>query len=409
MKLFQINVIANSGSTGRIAEDIGRVAISKGWQSYIAYGRWANASQSELIRIGNRLGILWHGVVTRLFDRHGLASRCATKKLIRRIKQIKPDIIHLHNVHGYFLNYKILFRYLASVDTPVIWTFHDCWPFTGHCAHFTYKKCNKWKTACVHCPEKGGYPASWLVDNSKQNYRLKKKYFNAVPNLTIVPVSYWLGDLVKKSFLQSPIKVIHNGIDLNVFKPTSRDIRHKYGIGKETCMILGVASVWTSRKGLYDFMRLATIIPSDWQIVLVGLSAKQIRALPEGVIGIERTENINELAALYSAADVFVNPTWEDNYPTTNLEAISCGTPTLTYRTGGSVESVTPETGAVVQQGDIQGVYDAVEMIHSKGKAHYSDICRSYAETHFDKNKCFEEYFKLYQNSLPPTAETHSL
>ena len=362
LKLLQINTVANSGSTGRIAEGIGISAMKNGMESFVAYGRWAMPSKSRLIRIGGKLDYLWHGLESRLFDNHGLASRRATKRFLRKVDEIAPDIVHLHNIHGYFLNYPMLFRYLAEKKIPVVWTLHDCWSFTGHCVHFDFCGCDRWKTQCHDCPQKKTYPASFVFDRSAKNYADKKEFFTLPENVTIVPVSCWLADLVASSFLKDyPRKVIYNGIDTDVFRPYDQtEMKAKFGLsGKK--VVLGVASVWSPRKGLEDFVKLAALLPAEeYRIVLVGLSEKQKKLLPHGITGLTKTESAEELAQLYSAADVFVNPTWEDNYPTTNLEAISCGTQVVTYRTGGSPESVTEGNGFVVEKGDPEQLASAV-------------------------------------------------
>lgn len=402
MKLLQINSVINFGSTGRIAEEIGQLAINNSWKSYIAYGRNDRPSESQLIKIGNDWDIKWHGLQTRLFDRHGLASTKATKRLVEKIQEIKPDIIHLHNLHGYYLNIEILFHYLATAGIPVVWTLHDCWPMTGHCAHFSFIGCDKWKMQCEHCPQKNGYPASYLMDRSLKNYQLKKKLFTSVPQMTLVPVSNWLANIVKESFLKIyPIKTIYNGVDTTVFTPCSTTkIREKYKIPTNTFVILGIASIWSERKGLKDFIRLSESLKENEMIILVGLTDKQINILPRNILGISRTENIHELAELYSLTDVFVNPTWEDNFPTTNIEALACGTPVITYQTGGSPEALTPETGFVVEQGDLAGIRDAIDSIKSKGKSFYAESCRERAVRMFNKNERYAEYLELYEQML---------
>lgn len=402
--LLQINVVVNSGSTGRIAEEIGQTAIEAGWKSYIAYGREkGRPSQSHKIRIGTDWDIKMHGVQTRVLDNHalGMSSRSATKDLIKQIEQIKPDVIHLHNVHGYYINAEVLFNYLSKLDTPVVWTFHDCWPFTGHCAHFDYAGCDKWKTGCYECPLKKGYLASLVIDRSKKNYEDKKRLFNSVKNMTLVPVSNWLGNYYKDSFLHKyNVRMIHNGIDTSVFQPKKNNPAIiKYNLqGK--FVILGVASVWGFRKGLQDFIKISDTLSSNHQIVLVGLSDKQIKELPNNIIGIARTESVNELAELYSAADVFANPTYEDNFPTTNLEALACGTPVITYNTGGSPEAVDADTGIVVEKGNTDALIDAINEIKQTGKAHYSDACRNRALQLYRKEDRYRDYINLYDELL---------
>ncbi|MFN3272763.1 MAG: glycosyltransferase [Cloacibacterium caeni] len=399
MKIFQINTVANSGSTGRITEGIGQEIINKGWESYIAYGRYANPSSSHLIKIGNKIDHYFHAFLTRLTDKHGLGSKYYTNKLIREIKKIDPDIIHLHNIHGYYINLQILFNYLRKSNKPVVWTLHDCWSFTGHCSYYEYVECSKWLTGCYSCPQKREYPKSILFDRSKQNYADKKRIFNSVENLTIVPVSKWLEGEVKKSFLKNHnIVTIQNGIDLEKFYPreNSDEIFERYNIGGKK-IILGVASTWDKRKGLEYFFKVAEMLPENLQIILVGLSESQLKSLPPKIIGIKRTESIDQLAELYSVASVFVNPTLEDTYPTTNLEAIACGTPVITFKSGGSPESVNDATGVVVEKGNIAELLQEILKITDIGKERFYSPCRTYALENFDKKQKFQEYIDLYK------------
>lgn len=395
-----------STSTGRIMQEIGELAIAKGWESYIAYsyGRdGVKPCRSQLVPVGSKADVAVHGLATRLLDRHGLASATATRRLIERIEEIKPDIIHIHNIHGYFLNYPLLFGYLAKCGTPVVWTVHDCWLYTGHCFYYSAIGCNKWQDGCGNCPQQREFPASWLVDRSARNFNDKRKAFTSVPRgrMVIAPVSEWIkGEMMKSFFKDFPFRVIHNGINLDVFKPMDGDaVKKKYGLaGKH--ILLGVASVWSKEKGLDDFRELAGMLAPDEVIVLVGVGKEVQETLPANIIGIGRTENIAELAALYSAATAFVNPTWQDNYPTVNLESISCGTPVVTYRTGGSIEAVTERTGLVVEQGDVAGLLDAVHAIMANGKDYYTAACREYALANFCKEERYADYFELYEEMM---------
>ena len=400
--LLQINSVANTGSTGRIAEGIGQAAIKAGWKSYIAYGRYANPSQSELIKIGNKWDVYNHVLQTRLFDKHGLASESTTRKLIQQIEQIKPDIIHLHNIHGYYLNYPILFEYLSKTNIPVVWTLHDCWPFTGHCAHWAFTGCDKWQTGCNRCIQQKSYPSSWFNDRSEQNYKDKREAFTAVPNITFVPVSNWLGNFIPNTFMKDyPIHRIYNGVDLSVFQPrdNKKEIFKQYQITTRYC-VLAVTNVWTVSKGYNDLKQISSLLGNDYTLVMVGVNEKQQKELSANIKGILRTENITQLADLYAAADVFINPTYADSFPTTNLEALACGTPVITYRTGGSPEAISPETGFVVEQGDIQGMVSAIEKICQEGKETYSKACRDRAVQYFNKEERFQEYIDLYNQIL---------
>jgi glycosyltransferase involved in cell wall biosynthesis len=391
MKIFQINSTCGYGSTGRIAVDILKEVEKNGGEGIIAYGRNDAPQGINSYKITTETDVKIHGVLSRITDRQGFYSTSATKKLIEKIKEYNPDIIHLHNVHGYYLNVKTLFEFLKEYNKPIVWTLHDCWTFTGHCAYFSFYGCEKWKTECNSCPLKKDYPSSLVLDNSKKNFIEKKELFTSLNNVTFVTPSVWLADLVKESYLKKfNVKVINNGIDLSKFKPTKSDFREKYNLENKQ-IILGVASVWEERKGLKDFIELNKMLDENQKIVLVGLNDSQLAELPKNIIGIKRTNSIDELAQLYSAADVFVNTTYEDNYPTTNLESISCGTPVITYKTGGSPESVAEGNGFIVEKGDILGVYEALKNV---------DGCKVETKDTFDASLRYKEYVDLYKELL---------
>lgn len=421
-KLLQINpVVRRNTSTGKIMLEIGELAAEMGWESYVAFSRGRDGDggaamgdcSSVPVPIGSRLSVALHGLETRLFDRHGLGSRLATRRFVREIRRMDPDIIHIHNIHGYFLNYKILFRYLAGCGKPVIWTVHDCWLYTGHCYHYSSAGCGKWKLSeggCSGCPQKREFPTSWLLDRSRRNWLDKKTSFNSVPKdlFTIVTVSSWMRDEMAQSFLAGcRFRVIHNGIDTEVFSPRdTREVRRKYGLGDRR-VILGLASIWTREKGFEEMRAIAVNTWPDEVVVMVGrMSASQRALLPENVVVIGRTENQDELAQLYSAATVFINPTWQDNYPTVNLESISCGTPVVTYRTGGSVESIVEgETGFVIEQGDIAGLVASIRFVERTGKERYTSACRDFAISHFRKQDRYADYLALYDSLLSRPSE----
>lgn len=399
-RLLQINpVVRLNTSTGRIMKEIGEIAQAAGWESYIAYSGARDGvpqHSSHLIPVGNKLDLAVHAVATRLFDAHGLVSRRATKQLIRRIQEIDPDIIHIHNVHGYWLNYPLLCRYLQESGKPVVWTVHDCWLYTGHCYHYAAAHCEKWQTGCGHCPQKRAFPASWLFDRSARNWRDKQRALGSLERLTIVPVSDWIRQEMSRSFLSDkPFRVIHNGIDLDVFKPEAAAGQNR----PAGTVILGVATLWHEQKGVRDFIDLAGRLHEGERLLLVGhMSEEQRAAFPAGVEFIERTENAAKLAALYARATAFVNPTWQDNYPTVNLEAIACGTPVVTYRTGGSVEAVTEGTGFVVEQGDVQGLLDRVRELAAEDRQAVAERCRAHALQHFSKQERYQDYIRLYES-----------
>lgn len=395
--LLQINITANWGSTGKIAEQIGQCAISHGWKSYIAYGRMMNPSKNRLIKIGSKFDVYEHYIESRILDNEGLASRRATKKFIKILDEIKPDVVHLHNIHDHFLNYRLLFCYLMKRKIPVVWTMHDLWAITGHCMYIPCG-CMHWKDECHNCP----LIQRFSLDHSRKNHRLKKKLLASIQSLTIVPVSEWLADNIRQSCLKDrPIKVIHNGIDIHTFSPQNLDIYEKYGINKKKKIILGVAVIWNERKGLNDFYELAhKLDPDKYTIVIVGKLIEDVKKIKVGcqMIFVKQTQNALELAQLYSSALVFVNPTYQDNYPTTNLEAIACGTPVITYRTGGSPEAVNEKTGIVIEQGDINALVAAIQQITEHPLSEVD--CRRNAEKYFDKDKCFVEYLKLYKSLI---------
>jgi glycosyltransferase involved in cell wall biosynthesis len=402
LKVLHINTALVTDAPGRIAEEIGKVLISNGHESYIGYGRYTRAIVSKPIKIGSSPDQILHVLKTRLFDTHGFGSTNATEKFIDDIRRIDPDIIHLHNLHGYFLNVEVLFRYLKTAGKPIVWTLHDCWPFTGHCSHYDYVGCDRWKTKCYSCPNKKAYPTSWLFDNSTRNYFRKKELFTGLESMRIVAPSEWLADQVKESFLKDyPVEVLSNGVNLEVFKPIDKSdsIRNKYGL-KGKRLILGVASFWGRHKGLDDFIRLSSLMSGNIVIVLIGLNKKQQEGLPANIIGLSRTENVDELAAFYSAADVFVNPTYVDTFPTTNLEALACGTPVITYNTGGSPESLDQETGRVVEKGDLTGLSEAVKSVLDQGKNHFSEKCLARAQLLYNKEANYLKYLDLYRRML---------
>lgn len=387
MKVLQINSVCGIRSTGRICGDIAEVLETQGHTCKIAYGRETvpEKYQDYAVRIGNNMSVKADALASRLLDNAGFNSARSTKKFLDWVKEYDPDVIHLHNIHGYYLHAGLLFAYLKEANKPVIWTFHDCWPFTGHCAYFSFAGCEQWKNECVHCSRKRSYPKS-LTDRCQRNFRKKKEFFCGVKDMTIVTPSQWLAGLVKESFLQEyPVKVIPNGIDLEAFQPTEGDFRTRHQLENKK-IVLGVASVWGKRKGLDDFIQLSSMLDATYQVVLVGISETQKQALPENIIGIVRTNSTEELAQLYTTADIFVNSTYEDNYPTVNLEAQACGTPVITYATGGSVESVPEEN--VVAQGDVQGLYRKIIAADAKLKE----------ELLLDKKDMLASYLELYKD-----------
>lgn len=400
LTLLQINVDATNGSNGAIARDIGSIALSKGWKSYIAYGRRAMACDSQLIRVGNNWEVLLHGVFTRLFDLHGLGSSVSTYLFLRKVKKIKPDIIHLHNIHGYFINYKLLFKYLIKENIPVVWTFHDCWPFTGHCGHFVSYKCEKWKKQCQECPAVHSYPSSLFLDNSKYQYLLKKELFTTPQYMHITTVSNWLAGLVKQSFFSDkPISVVYNGIDIESFRYRDSNLRVKYGLDGKFVLIAAAAN-WTISKGWNDYIKLSQMIPEDCVIVMLGVDEYKRKKLPKEIISIPRVDNKEKLAEYYSMADALLNLSYQETFGMTTAEAMSCGTPGISYNITACPEVLTSDTGIVVEPGNIEQIIDAIEQIKKKGKRSYSSFCRKRVVEVFDSRRVNLPIFDIYDELL---------
>lgn len=395
MKVLQINTVCGRGSTGRIATDLLACLKARGHTGKIAYGVGPalRALPEEQLRIGGPGSYWTHNLLSRLTDREGQFSAGATRTLLRAIEAEGPDVIHLHNLHGHYLNYPLLFDALKAWRVPVVWTLHDCWAFTGHCAHFSALGCGQWKTGCQNCGGLRSYPVCYTGGRVSANFADKRRSFTGLERMVLVTPSRWLAGLTRESFLREyPVRVIPNGIDLSVFQgKTGADFRRRYHLeGKR--LLLGVAGTWTERKGYSDFLRLAALLPEDQRLVLVGLSEKQARGLPGSVVAVEKTDSPGALAEIYAAADVFLNFTYEDNFPTVNLEAMACGTPVITYRTGGSVEPITEKTGFVVDQGDFLGAYGLADRAGRLDRSEIQRAARAYrAEDRYG------DYLALYE------------
>lgn len=365
MKYLFINSVYARRSTGKLILNKCRELTAAGDKCLVAFGRSDIPEDEDGIstyKIGNRLDPIVHGALARLFDLHGFGSKRATKKLIKKISEYEPDVIWLHNLHGYYVNIELLFSAIKSMPkVKVLWTLHDCWAFTGHCAYFTAAKCERWMTGCGKCPQRGAYPKTYGRDHSARNYMRKKEAFCGVRGLTLITPSKWLAELTRRSFLSCyPVRVVNNTVDKEVFHYTSSDIKKKLGIENKH-MVLGVAVGWEETKGMNDILKLRLLLDDSYVIVLVGGIAKRFRDLPEGIISIDSTRDQKQLAEYYSAADVLINPTHQDNYPTVNLESAACGTPVVTYRVGGSGESADPEN--VVEENDVLGMKERITAI----------------------------------------------
>lgn len=398
MKILHINSVCGVTGTGRIVADLCQEANGQGHHSTAAYGEHKFQNQSNNIDT-IRIGTLWdcriHGLVTRLFDLQGFGSKGATKKFLKEIDRHRPDVIHLHNLHGYYINIRLLFDYIKEKNIKTIWTLHDCWPMTGHCVHFTNISCEKWKTGCSNCQLKKDYPTSWFIDNSVRNYREKKRIFQGVRDMTIVVPSQWMAERVKDSFLKSyPIKVIYNGIDLKKYHPVRSEFKKKYEL-ENKIMVLGVANIWNERKGLKIFIELSKLLDDDYRVVLIGLNSEQIQVLPQNIIGIERTDTVEELAQAYTAADVFVTPSTEETFGLTVAEAMACGTWPIVYEGTACAEVVSHGVGEIVPR-DVGQIQKAIEKyIKSEKEGHIE----KYAE-YFSKERFAKEILKAYQGEL---------
>ncbi len=364
MRVLLINSVCGIGSTGKICGELARDFARQGHQVKLAYGRDGTVPEQYrefALRIGSDLDVKCHALRTRLLDDHGFGSYGATKKFLRWAESFDPDVLWLHNIHGYYIHVGLLFDWIKSrPQMQVKWTLHDCWAFTGHCAYFTMAGCEKWKSGCANCPQKQGYPAS-IRDRSRKNWESKGSLFTGVAHMTLITPSQWLADLAGESFLgQYPVQVVPNTIDREVFQPTPGDFREKHGLEQKK-IILGVASVWDARKGLTDCLKLRQRLDESYAMVLVGLSQEQLRELPPNILGIHRTHDARELAQIYTAADLFFNPTYEDNYPTVNLEAEACGTRVITYDVGGCVETISMPDSRAIPVGQWERVLDFLD------------------------------------------------
>lgn len=387
-----INVTCGNGSTGRICTDLAEALEKKGHDVKIAYGRddVPEKYKKYAIKIGNDMGVKIHALKARLFDASGFGSRRETSKFIEWLKKYNPDIIHLHNVHGYYINVELLFNYLKTCNKKIIWTLHDSWAFTGHTPYCDVINCYKWKSVCNNCQLLKEYPKT-LFDFSKRNWKKKKELFNGITKMIIVTPSEWLRGLVKESFLKSyDTIVINNGIDTRIFYHRDSNILERYGI-KNKYVVLGVSSIWDHMKGLDDYIELSQMLEKKYKLVLVGLTEKQIKSLPKEILGIKRTESINELAMIYSEANLFANLSYCENYPTVNIEALACGTPVLTYETGGSPEIVKKYGGIVVEKKNIQAVREKIN------EAERKQIQISFKPEENDVNSMINRYLDIYE------------
>lgn len=392
MKVLQINSVYGERSTGRIAYELASLQRENNMKPYIVCGEGKSDSPDIHIMSGKfylRLNIL----KTRLFGKHGFYSKLATRRMLKFVSKVSPDVIHLHNIHGHYFNVKMIFEYIRKHNIPVVWTLHDCWAFTGHCPHFDYIGCEKWKTGCSDCPQRRGYPDSWFFDRSKGNFKAKKELFTSLEKMHIVTPSYWLSSLAEQSFLSKyPVTTIHNGIDTEKFSPDESDLKKRLGL-ENKFVILGIVSNLNSTKGGQYFLELAKMLSEDEHIVLLSLE-RDFDKLPPNITALPRTESAEELAKIYSGADVFVNPTLQDTFSMINVEALSCALPVVSFNTGGSTESLTEDCGVVVKKGDAKGLYEGIQKVRN---GDYSrEKCRERGKA-FSSKLCFSKYIDIYR------------
>ena len=402
MRVYQVNTFCGTKSTGRITTAIASLVIEEGGESRIAYGVPPVARQWKEIayQVGRPLERKIHGAIRKFLDGEGYGSKFATMKLIEDIEKFNPDIIHLHNIHGCYIHLKTLMRYLKRKQLPIVWTLHDCWTFTGHCAYFDMSCCEKWRNGCHHCPSQRSYPVNRGIDGSKRNYREKKKLFSDLENVTLVTPSEWLEKLIKQSYMKKhKTKVIVNGVDVNVFKGNIERVNYsKYSLSESKKLVLAIASDWDERKGLDYIIKAFEALRQTHNFVVIGLSQSQVENLPKGMVGIQCTENVDELACWYSSADCLANPTLEDNMPMVNLESMACGTPVVVFDTGGCSEVVISNCGKVVKKRDTGAFIQAIEEV-SGNKEKYRKFCLEQGLKYSEENT-FKSYLDLYHTSI---------
>ncbi len=394
MKILMINSVCGIRSTGRICTDLADILTNQGHDVKIAYGREAVPEKylKYAVKIGNDPDHYIHAGISRILDNSGFGSSNSTRNFLKWVSNYDPDIIHLHNLHGYYINVELLFDYLAKSNKPVIWTLHDCWAFTGHCAYFSNAGCEKWKTGCFACPQKKSYPTSYVLDAASQNWLKKKELFTSIKNMKLVTPSNWLASIVAQSFLNIyQIVPIYNGIDLSVFRPIKSNVRQMYNLENKK-IILGVASAWGESKGLGKFCDLSRMLDSSYQVVLVGLSKKQMRTIPHQILGIIKTNSTLELSQLYSAADVFVNPSKQETMGLTTVEAIACGTPVVVSNYTAVPEVVNEKSGIILDDISIESIKQGIEKVLASKWDNVEEEALK-----FDKNKQYQEYIdKIY-------------
>lgn len=398
-KILLINAVCGIGSTGRIVADLWKTLKDNGYEAKVAFGvgKGFFVDEQDQFKFNNKLGYYWHNALSRITDRAGFYSSIPTLILLHFIDRYKPDLIHLHNLHGYYINIRLLFNYIKRHNIPIVWTLHDCWAFTGHCTHFDYIGCYRWKINCFSCPQRIEYPQSLVLDRSSRNFVQKKKLLTSLDKMSIVTPSVWLANCVKQSFLSKyDVTSIPNGIDVTIFHPVKSDIRQRLSIPNNKKIILTVANVWNEKKGFSDVIRLSRILPvNEYQVVMVGVTKPQLSLLPHSIIGIERTENINELVELYSAADIFFNPSKEETMGMVTIEALACGTPAIVYDRTAVPEAVDMNTGIIINSDNLFEIQRIIERFKFDAKA-----CQQRVEESFSEDNMSARYIATYQRMI---------
>ena len=398
MKVLLINSVCGFGSTGGTCVDIANFLESQGHECFIAYGQ-GTTTYKKSFKIGGKLENHWHNIYySRLLGKQGYGSHNGTKALISFIEKYNPHIIELHNLHGNYLNLNLLFEFLRNFKGKIQWTLHDCWAFTGKCAYFSDANCFKWQTSCHTCPQLKTYPPSLFLDQTEVLFRDKKEWIHNLPNLKVVTVSNWLNEQVQKSYLNKfPIHTIHNWINHEVFKPSEIQ-KNEFGLDTYKFIVLGVSAGFNSAKSkLQDFIALSKMFQEDMQLVLVG-SLDRGTVIPSNIIHIKYVQGKENLAALFSLAQVYVHLSTEDTFGKVTAEAMCCGTPVVVYDATAMPEIVGEGCGYVVPPRDIKAVYESILEIKKLGKQSFSSRCREYAMAHYDLKTNIGKLIDLYKN-----------
>lgn len=398
MKILQINAVGQEKSTGRTCLELARYLNKT--QEHSCYTAFSVGTADEYgYQIGGKLQAKLHGLLSRLTGRQAHFSACETGKLLAYIKKLRPDVVHLRNLHANFIHFPMLMKFLAKEDIPTVITLHDCWFFTGKCCHYTVTGCYRWQTGCHACPRLHQDNVSWFADATAQLWQEKKRLFEAIPRLAVTGVSQWVVNEAKQSFLTCAKEItrIYNWVDLETFVPrdNKEQVLQRFGLAGK-CVILGVASSWSREKGLQDYLTLARELGDEYAVCLVG-SIPERTVLPSNVHHVPTTNSPRELSELYSAADVFVMLSAEETFGKVSAEALACGTPVVCYDSTANKELVGEGCGAVHPLGDMNALADSVRAICAEGKETYSEACRAFAEANFRKEDRISDYLDLYQ------------